>query len=133
MTFATLITIEPIDLARGSEVFDLFSRYRFRGVIHAAQAHQRAQTRTANRANYDMAFNCLEAAEASGVNRFLLVSSIIVYAGLGPPLSEDKRVPRAGGGSTKVPTRCSACPARRAAGSSRHRRSRSQSNAPWRA
>jgi nucleoside-diphosphate-sugar epimerase len=91
--FRDLITIEPIDLARGSEVFDLFSRYRFRGVIHAAQAHQRAQTRAANRANYDMAFNCLEAAEASGVSRFLLVSSIIVYAGLGAPLSEDKRFP----------------------------------------
>src|SRR5437867_5049453 len=59
-----LITIEPIDLARGAEVFDLFSRYRFRGVIHAAQAHQRAQTRAASRANYDMIFNCLEAAQA---------------------------------------------------------------------
>ncbi|MEU9331045.1 NAD(P)-dependent oxidoreductase [Streptomyces canus] len=88
-----MITIEPVDLVRGPEVSDLFSRYRFRGVVHTAQAHQHARTRAESRANYDMAFNCLEAAQASGVDRFILVSSLIVYAGLGAPLSEDKRFP----------------------------------------
>jgi nucleoside-diphosphate-sugar epimerase len=88
-----LVTIEPVELARSGEVFDLFGRYDFHAVIHAAQAHQHAQTRTSNRANYDMIFNCLEAAEATGVKRFLLVSSIVVHAGLAPPFSEDKRFP----------------------------------------
>jgi nucleoside-diphosphate-sugar epimerase len=88
-----LVTVEPVELARSGEVFDLFSRYDFQAVIHAAQAHQHAQTRTSNRANYDMLFNCLEAAEATGVKRFLLVSSIVVYAGLAPAFAEDKRFP----------------------------------------
>ena len=86
-----LVTIEPVELGRGGEVLDLFSRYNFQAVIHAAQAHQHAQTRTSNRANYDMIFNCLEAAEATAVKRFLLVSSIVVYGGLAPPFGEDKR------------------------------------------
>src|SRR3979490_2897425 len=64
-----LVTIDPVELARSGEVLDLFSRYNFDAVIHTAQAHQHAQTRTANRANYDMIFNCLEAAEATGVKR----------------------------------------------------------------
>jgi nucleoside-diphosphate-sugar epimerase len=88
-----LVTVEPVELARSGEVFDLFRRYNFQAVIHAAQAHQHAQTRTSNRANYDMIFNCLEAAEATGVKRLLLVSSIVVYAGLTPPFAEDKRFP----------------------------------------
>jgi nucleoside-diphosphate-sugar epimerase len=88
-----LVTVEPVELARSGEVFDLFSRYKFQAVIHGAQAHQHAQTRTSSRANYDMIFNCLEAAEATGVKRFLLVSSIVVYAGLAPPFAEDKRFP----------------------------------------
>jgi len=62
-------------------------------VIHAAQAHQHAQTRTHNRGNYDMIFNCLEAAEATAVKRFLLVSSIAVYGGVAPPFAEDTRFP----------------------------------------
>src|SRR6202158_136059 len=69
-----LVTVEPVELARSGEVLDLFSRYNFHAVIHAAQAHQHAQTRTSNRANYDLIFNCLEAAEASAVKRFLLWS-----------------------------------------------------------
>jgi nucleoside-diphosphate-sugar epimerase len=88
-----LVTIEPVELARGGEVFDLFSRYQFDAVIHGAQAHQSAQTRVSNRANFDMIFNCLEAAEATGVKRFVLISSVAVYAGLAPPLVEDKRFP----------------------------------------
>jgi nucleoside-diphosphate-sugar epimerase len=88
-----MVTVEPVELARSGEVFDLFSRYNFHAVIHTAQAHQRAQTRTSNRANYDMIFNCLEAAEATGVKRFLLVSSIVVYGGLAPPFAEDTRFP----------------------------------------
>jgi len=88
-----LVTIEPVELARGGEVLDLFSRYNFDAVIHAAQAHQHAQTRTSNRANYDMIFNCLEAAEATAVKRFLLVSSIVVYGGLAPPFGEETRFP----------------------------------------
>ena len=88
-----LVTIEPVELARSGEVLDLFSRYDFHAVIHTAQAHQHAQTRTSNRANYDMIFNCLEAAEATGVKRFLLVSSIVVYGGLAPPFAEDTRFP----------------------------------------
>jgi nucleoside-diphosphate-sugar epimerase len=88
-----LVTIEPIELARGGEVLDLFSRYNFDAVIHTAQAHQHAQTRTSNRANYDMIFNCLEAAEATAVKRFLLVSSIAVYGGVAPPFAEDTRFP----------------------------------------
>jgi len=88
-----LVTIEPVELARGGEVFDLFSRYHFDAVVHGAQAHQSAQTRVSNRANFDMIFNCLEAAEATGVRRFVLVSSIAVYAGIAPPLVEDTRFP----------------------------------------
>ena len=91
--YRDLIVVEPVNLARDAEVFDLFSRYSFGGVVHAAQAHQNAQTRAANRANYDMLFNCLEAAAATGVKRFVLLSSIAVYAGLKPPFSEDKRFP----------------------------------------
>src|SRR3981081_4113472 len=86
-----LVTIEPVELARTGEVLDLFSRYNFHAVIHAAQAHQHAQTRTSNRANYDMIFNCLEAAEATGVKRLVLVSSIAVYGGVAPPFAEDTR------------------------------------------
>jgi nucleoside-diphosphate-sugar epimerase len=88
-----LVTIEPVELARGGEVLDLFSRYNFDAVIHTAQAHQHAQTRTSNRANYDMLFNCLEASEATGVKRFLLVSSIAVYGGVAPPFVESTRFP----------------------------------------
>lgn len=87
------IIIEPVELARTGEVFELFSRYDFHAVIHAAQAHQHAQTRTSSRANYDMLFNCLEAAEATGVKRLVLVSSIAVYGGLEPPFAEDARFP----------------------------------------
>src|SRR3977135_1330704 len=47
-----MVTIEPVELARGGEVLDLFSRYNFHAVIHAAQAHQHAQTRPPNQANY---------------------------------------------------------------------------------
>jgi nucleoside-diphosphate-sugar epimerase len=88
-----LVTIEPVEFARSGEVFDLFSRYDFQSVIHAAQAHQHAQTRTSNRGNYDMIFNCLEAAEATGVKRLVLVSSIAVYGGSAPPFAEDARFP----------------------------------------
>jgi UDP-glucose 4-epimerase len=88
-----LVTIEPVELARGGEVLDLFSRYNFDAVIHTAQAHQHAQTRTSNRANYDMIFNCLEAADATNVKRLVLVSSIAVYGGLAPPFAEDTRFP----------------------------------------
>jgi nucleoside-diphosphate-sugar epimerase len=91
--YGDLIIVEPVDLARGGEVLDLFSRYRFEGVVHAAQAHQHAQTRAANRANYDMLFNCLESAEATDVKRFVLVSSIVTYAGLAAPFTEDARFP----------------------------------------
>src|SRR5258708_19118653 len=87
-----LVTIEPVELARGGEVLDLFSRYNFHAVIHTAQAHQHAQTRTSNRANYDMIFNCLEAAEATGVKRFVLVRSIAVYGGGAPPFAADTRL-----------------------------------------
>src|SRR3978361_1517821 len=55
-----LVTIEPVEFARSGEVFDLFSRYDFQSVIHAAQAHHHTPTRTSNRGNYDMIFNCLE-------------------------------------------------------------------------
>jgi nucleoside-diphosphate-sugar epimerase len=88
-----LVTIESVELVRGGEVLDLFSRYNFDAVIHTAQAHQHAQVRTSNRANYDMIFNLLEAAEATAVKRFLLVSSIAVYGGLAPPYGEDTRFP----------------------------------------
>jgi UDP-glucose 4-epimerase len=91
--FRELVTIEPVELARGGEVRDLFSRYNFDAVIHAAQAHQHAQTRTSNRANYDMIFNCLETAEARGVKRLVLVSSIAVYGGVAPPFVENTRFP----------------------------------------
>jgi UDP-glucose 4-epimerase len=88
-----LVTIEPTELVRGGEVFDLFSRYNFQAVIHGAQAHQRAQTRSSNRANYDMIFNLLEAADFTGAQRFVLISSIAVYGGIAPPLDEDTRFP----------------------------------------
>src|SRR3981189_1622591 len=88
-----LVPIEPVEFARSGEVFDLFSRYDFQSVIHAAQAHQHAQTRTSNRGNYDMIFNCREAAEATGVKRLVLVSSIAVYGGVAPPFAEDTRFP----------------------------------------
>jgi len=91
--YRDLITVESINLARGGEVFDLFSRYGFRGVIHTVQAHQQAQTRAANRANYDMLFNCLEAADTTGTSRFIHVSSIAVYSGMAPPLEEEARFP----------------------------------------
>jgi nucleoside-diphosphate-sugar epimerase len=91
--FRDQIIIEPVNLASGAQVFDLFSRYRFEGVIHAVGAHQAAQTRSANLANYDMLFNCLQAAEGSKVKRFVLLSSVAAFSGLGPPFSEDKRYP----------------------------------------
>ncbi|WP_433756725.1 NAD-dependent epimerase/dehydratase family protein [Nocardia sp. CA-135398] len=87
------VAIESVDLSRSGEVFDLFSRYNFDAVIHTAAAHQHAQRRVVNRANYDMLFNCLEAAQATGVTRFVHVSSIVVYAGLQPPFNEDQRFP----------------------------------------
>jgi nucleoside-diphosphate-sugar epimerase len=91
--FRDRIVIESVNLASSAQTFDLFSRYRFEGVIHAVGAHQAAQTRSANLANYDMLFNCLQAAEGSKVKRFVLVSSVAAFAGLAPPFSEDKRYP----------------------------------------
>ena len=87
------IIIEPVNLASSAQTFDMFSRYRFEGVIHAVGAHQAAQTRSANLANYDMLFNCLQAAEGYGVKRFVLLSSVAAFAGLAPPFSEEKRYP----------------------------------------
>ena len=91
--FRDQIIIEPVNLASSAQAFDLFSRYQFEGVIHAVGAHQAAQTRSANLANYDMLFNCLQAAEGRAVKRFVLVSSVATFAGLAPPFSEDKRFP----------------------------------------
>ena len=42
--FRDQIVIEVINQSRSSEVFDLFCRYKFSGVIHTAQAHMHAQT-----------------------------------------------------------------------------------------
>jgi nucleoside-diphosphate-sugar epimerase len=91
--FRDQIIIEPVNLASSAQTYDLFSRYRFEGVIHAVGAHQAAQTRSANLANYDMLFNCLQAAEGSAVKRFVLLSSVAAFAGLAPPFSEEKRYP----------------------------------------
>lgn len=91
--FADKIVVEPVNLASSAEVSDLFSRYRFEGIIYAAQAHQVAQTRAANHANYAMILNCLQAAEAFRLKRFVFVSSIAAYAGLSPPFVEDTPFP----------------------------------------
>ncbi len=90
---SSLITVERVDCSRASEVFDLFSRYNFRGVMLSAQVHQYAVTRAANNATYEITFNCMDAAVATGVKRFVLVSSIVVYQGLNAPFKEDVAFP----------------------------------------
>jgi nucleoside-diphosphate-sugar epimerase len=88
-----LITVERLDFSRAGEVYDLFSRYRFEGIVMLVHAHQYARSRTANNAIYDITLNCLEGATASGVKRCVLASSIVVYAGMIPPFTEDVPFP----------------------------------------
>jgi UDP-glucose 4-epimerase len=88
-----LITVEMVDLSNPYEVNELFSRYEFEGVIHAATAHMFASTRAANFATYKMLFNCLEASNSFGVRRFVLVGSLVVYRGLQGPFREDMPLP----------------------------------------
>jgi nucleoside-diphosphate-sugar epimerase len=88
-----MITVEMVDLSNPYEVNELFSRYDFKGVIHTATAHMFAATRAANFATYKMLFNCLEAATSFGVQRFVLVGSLVVYRGLKGPFREDMAPP----------------------------------------
>src|SRR6478752_3387409 len=60
-----LVTIEPVELARGGEVFDLFSRYHFEAVVHGAQAHQSGSTPP----SWDGGFGSVMSDDCSGFGR----------------------------------------------------------------
>jgi nucleoside-diphosphate-sugar epimerase len=83
------IILEVVDLNNHHEVYNLFSRYDFQGVLHTATNHMFAQSRSANFTSYNMLFNTLEAATAFDVGRFVLASSQVVYRGDPGPWRED--------------------------------------------
>lgn len=83
----------PLELTSAHEVHDLFARFKFDRVLHAATTHTFAATRAAVAANYMMLLNCLEGARISGVRRFVLASSMSVYRGLPGPWREDVSFP----------------------------------------
>ena len=88
-----LIRVEYVNLQSSAEVFDLYARNSFDGLVMLAHAHQYARSRAANNAMYPMLLNCLEGARICGVRRLVLASSIAVYGGLNPPLDETARFP----------------------------------------
>ena len=88
-----LIGVEYVNLQSSAEVFDLFARHRFEGLVMLAHAHQYARSRAASNAIYPMTLNCLEGARATGVKRLVLGSSKAIYGGLNPPLTEDRNFP----------------------------------------
>jgi nucleoside-diphosphate-sugar epimerase len=88
-----LATVEVLDLSNMYEVVNLFSRYDVKRVIHTATNHMYANTRAANYTSYEMLWNMLEAATSSGVERFVLCNSIVVYRGVDGPYREDQNLP----------------------------------------
>ena len=88
-----LVRIEYLDLQNSADVFNLFAKYRFEGLVMLAHAHQYARTRAASNAIYPMTLNCLEGARATGVKRLLLASSMAIYGGLQPPFNESATFP----------------------------------------
>ena len=48
-----LVTIEPVELARGGEVLDLFSRYNFHAVIHTAPNVRKVEASPEHPAGYE--------------------------------------------------------------------------------
>lgn len=88
-----LITLEFCDLYNTYEVNELFARYRFDTVIHTATAHMFAAARATNFPTYLMLFNTLEAATNTGVRRFILSGSVVVYRGVRGPFREDMPLP----------------------------------------
>jgi nucleoside-diphosphate-sugar epimerase len=87
-----LVTVEHVNLTSAFEVFNLFSRYDFEGLAITAQSHLFAGSRSAIHANYQMIFNCMEAATATGVKRCVMASQIGVYHGQ-TDWREDMRFP----------------------------------------
>jgi UDP-glucose 4-epimerase len=88
-----LITLEFCDLYNTYQVNDLFARYAFETVIHTATAHMFAAARATNFPTYLMLFNTLEASTNSGVRRFILSGSFVVYRGARGPFREDMPLP----------------------------------------
>ncbi|MEM1261700.1 MAG: NAD(P)-dependent oxidoreductase [Pseudomonadota bacterium] len=88
-----LIRVEYVNLQSNAEVFELYTRYRFDGLVMLAHAHQYARTRAASNALYPMLLNCLEGARISGVKRLVLASSKAIYGGMSPPYNEDATFP----------------------------------------
>jgi UDP-glucose 4-epimerase len=88
-----LITLEFCDLYNTYQVNDLFARYRFETVIHTATAHMFAAARATNFPTYLMLFNTLEASTNTGVRRFILSGSFVVYRGVRGPFREDMPLP----------------------------------------
>ncbi|MEM9257781.1 MAG: NAD(P)-dependent oxidoreductase [Pseudomonadota bacterium] len=88
-----LISVAYLDLQSHAEVFDLFTRHHFDGMVMLAHAHQYARTRAASNAIYPITLNCLEGARCTGVKRLVLASSRAIYGGLNPPYHEDRTFP----------------------------------------
>ncbi|MEM9401267.1 MAG: NAD(P)-dependent oxidoreductase [Pseudomonadota bacterium] len=88
-----LIGIEYVNLQDSAEVFDLYCRHQFDGLVFLAHTHQYARSRAANNAIYPILLNCLEGARSTGVRRLVLASSKAIYGGLNPPFDERATFP----------------------------------------
>ncbi|MEM1112763.1 MAG: NAD(P)-dependent oxidoreductase [Pseudomonadota bacterium] len=88
-----LIQVEYVNLDNSADVFGLFARHEFDGLVMLAHAHQYARTRAASNSIYPITLNCLEGAQSTGVRRVVLASSRAIYGGLQPPFNEQARFP----------------------------------------
>ncbi|MEM8936246.1 MAG: NAD(P)-dependent oxidoreductase [Pseudomonadota bacterium] len=96
------ISVEYVNIESTPDVFALFTRHKFDGLVILSQAHQYARTRAQNNAIYPMTLNLLEGARATDVKRVVLASSMAVYSGIKPPLNEDVAFPPKVGGAGPV-------------------------------
>lgn len=97
------IKVEKLDLVDGDAIAALYKKHQFTGVVFLAQTHQFARTRDEANQIYPILINCLEHARKNGVKRFILGSSLAIYGGEDPPISEDVKFPtRVGESATLV-------------------------------
>ncbi len=90
---STRIKMEKLDLLDADAVAAVFKKHNFTGAVFLAQTHQHALTRDDANKIYPILINCLENARKTGVKRFVLGSSLAIYGGEAPPISEDMKFP----------------------------------------
>lgn len=87
------IKVEKLDLVDGDAIAALYQKHKFTGTVFLAQTHQFAKTRDDANQIYPILINCLENARKTGGKRFILGSSLAIYGGEGPPISEAAKFP----------------------------------------